>query len=179
MQTSKWQWAPNETSAVLRQLTLQTSEVWHTITEEDPSICCRWGGQLVNGRQTKRSVEDRCLHTLVLCPGSQKSLLWLMLPIIEVLSSAPFLLFFIGSWNTTDLIPKHIKCCRRISDSLCLLSTGFLPAYVFSQLVSWRWLQNKVVHARKSCRSTRDVVLSTEAGSSIHLLNKNATFLSF
>lgn len=54
-------------------------------------------------------------------PGPQKSLLWLMLLIIKVLSLLLFLLFCIGSWNTTDLVPHPIKCIRRISASLNIL----------------------------------------------------------
>lgn len=57
-------------------------------------------------------------------PKSQKSPLWRLLPIIKDSSPGLVLLFFIGSWNTTDLVRKPIECCRRISASLQLLLIG-------------------------------------------------------
>lgn len=51
-------------------------------------------------------------------PKPQKSSLWLLLPVIKDSSSILVLLFFIGFWNTTDLVPKPAECCRRIFASL-------------------------------------------------------------
>lgn len=77
------------------------------------TFCTYWGSTL-KASFTEREVQS---------PGNPRCGWCYQL---SVSSLVVVLLSLIGSWNMTDLVPKPIECCRRISASLSLLSTGVM-----------------------------------------------------
>lgn len=109
------------------------SDIWPWKKIRIPAVH-EGGGWKMASRQKKPVV--RCLHTIVpwlmslfyensITPGSgtfctRAPEIPTVPDATKVLSSVLLLFFFIGSWNTTDMVPKPTKCCKRISASLGL-----------------------------------------------------------